>query len=84
MAKKKVSKRNPRSEAAMREAAKLMGLVRRTWDMGLVISEKPFLLEYHAIGRLIAIFDLRDCYRKRKPLKGVAKELKKVMTRRRG
>lgn len=81
--KAKSKKRNPRSEAAMREAGKLMRLVPKTWDMGLKVSREPFILEYHAIGRLIAIFDLRDCYRKRKPLKGVAKELKKVMQRRR-
>lgn len=29
-------------------------------------------------GEVIAIFDLRDCYRKRRPLKGIGKKLAKM------
>lgn len=78
---KKAKKRNPRSEAAQREALKKLyySSVRIAWleggeDYEIYIKEDE---------EVVAIFDLRDCYRKRKPLTGITKKLRSAIQPRR-
>lgn len=79
-----MKKRDPRSEAAMREA------IRRHIDKGDVIwdvcwsEDSTFVTASTPNDReYIAIFDLRDCFRKRAPLKGIAKKMRKAIQPRR-
>lgn len=73
----KKKKHNPRSEAAQREALRdptrwqwqldRVGGIVEVWDLSGLNDE------------LIAVFNLRDCYRKRKPLKGIMKATRKAI-----
>ncbi len=78
----KKRKHDPRSEAAMREAIKL-------WlkqDAELTVRHKQIgtcELEIEKNNETLAIFDLRDCYRKRQPLKGITKAVRKAVQPRR-
>lgn len=83
---KKTKKHNPRSEAAQREAIKRLAEpgVDLKWLAG---GEDYEIYAIQALGgtqnEVIAIFDLRDCYRKRKPLTGITKTMRKVIQPRR-
>jgi hypothetical protein len=75
------SDKHLRTEAAMRKAVRLYekGLVSFTWE-----SSEDMRLEIEAYevdtGNKIAIFDLRDCYQKRSPLKGITKAVRKAIS----
>lgn len=70
-------KRNPRSEAAMREAIKNRnGLIWRFY------TNRPHPLVKAMCSstlKTVAEFDLRDCYRLRSPLKGIKKAMAKAI-----
>ena len=72
---------NHRSEVAQREACRL--LRRGEATKSFACYEKPFEIHvYKDVGKKwekVAIFDLRDCYRKRRPLKGVTKAMRKAI-----
>lgn len=72
-------KRSVRSEAAMREAMKHLRHLH--WD--IFIGPKTVRVEAYAEHDMrvqtVAVFDLRDCYRKRAPLKGITKKLRKAI-----
>lgn len=78
---KKIKKHDPRSEAAQREVFK-----DREFFIWHTYHTKS-TIEIHALGTLalgnpgqaVAIFDLRDCYRKRQPLKGITKAVRKAI-----
>ncbi len=75
----KKKKHNPKSEAAQREA------IRNKWDNLWTVHATDETVEVVAYVRLdgeevaLVRFDLRDCYRKRAPLKGITKALRKVV-----
>jgi hypothetical protein len=71
-------KRNPRSEAAMREAVRLLLKDEaKCWiKHGNGAPTEVEISSGREGAELLAIFDLRDCYRKRAPLTGVTKKLK--------
>lgn len=75
---KRIKKHDPRSEAAQRRLIKAL-------KEGDVYTNRSFLNAYtvqfiDAVnGELLAIFDLRDCYRKRQPLKGIKKAFNKAI-----
>lgn len=77
---KKSKKHNPRSEAAQRFAVK-------SFMAGDAFMEENRAKLYpsvniHVVGgsnELLATFDLRDCYRKRAPLKGIKKAMTKAI-----
>lgn len=68
-----------RTEAAQRRAIKLY----QEGEFRIVPQHLPNTVELHALPRgsteTVAIFDIRDCYRKRKPLKGITKKLRKAL-----
>ena len=66
-------KHNPKSEAAMREAIK--NKTRYEWFLA-IFSES---VQAWWNSELVAEFDLRDCYRKRRPLKGIGKAVSKLV-----
>lgn len=77
-------KRDPRSEAAQKEAVRL--LKRNTVNECAAYPyfvEEPGSTEVQILRgdteEVIAIFDLRDCYRKREPLKGITKKFRKAI-----
>lgn len=76
---KKTKKRNPRSEAAMREAYKLV----RQGSAILEVYHQDDPNEVTAYSRgdysCIAIFPLHMCFTKRAPLKGIGKKLTKLV-----
>lgn len=79
-------KHNRRSEAAQREGCKALGNKTGYIAYQIEIDEKPFYLQRWELAvistkghGIIAIFDLRDCYRKRAPLKGINKAFKKAI-----
>lgn len=80
-----MKKKNIRSEAAMREALKLFvkNQASRGYGFGKNYS-KVYFYDTTQNPELIAIFDLRDCYRKRSPLKGIKKALSKAIQPKRG
>ena len=73
-------KRDPRSEASQRAALRRIkqGSAFRQLGDG---EERHIVRVYetNAPGALLAIFDLRDCYRKRAPLKGIKKKLGEIV-----
>lgn len=72
--KAKSKKWNPKSEAAMRKAIRdRAGL---EWQLFIFQS---IVQATGSDGELIAEFDLRDCYRKRQPLKGITKAMRKAV-----
>lgn len=86
----KQTKHDPRSEAAQREAIRLFNLphngqpiIRRDHSF---TDDKDFspTVEFVLIAteQTIAIFDLRDCYRKRKNLVGINKAFRKTIASR--
>ncbi len=74
------TKRNPRSEVAQREAFKN----RKNVSLCIVHTEKT--IEVHASSGTItyAIFDIRDCFRKRQPLTGITKKIRKAIQPKKG
>ena len=85
MTKKKTRKRNPRSERAMKAAVEN----RRSyhWVLATGRGDHKFIEVYRSYSNWltkhdeppIAIFDLRDCYRKRQPLTGITKRLRRAV-----
>ncbi|HXF28950.1 MAG TPA: hypothetical protein VN457_03805, partial [Chlamydiales bacterium] len=71
-------KHDPRSEAAQRAAIK-------AYDAGIGwigfsgTGPAPIVYILRGETEVLAIFDLRDCYRKRQPLKGITKKLRKAI-----
>lgn len=77
--------KSPNSEAAQRWAIKHRDIL--NWA-GLAIMQnleaEPTIYAWSEDGGdLVAIFDLRDCYRKRQPLKDITKKLRKAIAPRR-
>jgi hypothetical protein len=78
----KAKKHDPKSEAAQREA--LREPYHWVWQLdateGVVRAyDRTFDSKGRERDIVLAIFDLRDCYRKRAPLKGVTKALRKAI-----
>lgn len=74
---RRFKKYDPRSEAAQREACRLLksGDAHRYFSLG-----ETFTVHVAELNKdPIAIFDLRDCYRKRQPLKGIKKAFNKAI-----
>lgn len=71
-----VDSKHWKTEAAQRRAIKLMndGLA----YIAVSNAHSP-ILEVRADSKTIALFDLRDCYRKRAPLKGIQKTMRKAV-----
>lgn len=84
--KKKAKKHDPRSEAAQRAACKKLKNGRahiELWsDEAVGMYEIAISNTY--LDKVLAIFDLRDCYRKRKPLTGIMKKVRKAVQPKRG
>lgn len=61
-----------KTEAAQRRAMKLLiqGKAYRTF------GNKDWEIKVYSPVRLIAVFDLRDCYQKRQPLSGISKRVR--------
>lgn len=76
---KRTKKHDPRSEAAQREA------IKQRKNLSFEPCSYPDRIEVQAIMFMngayetVAIFDLRDCYRKRSPLKGIKKAFNKAI-----
>lgn len=83
-------KRNPRSEAAIKEAVKMLSEGRVHCINGGYAENKKlknYELQFYLDGDKvssppIAIIDLRDFYRKRAPLKGITKAVRKAVSAR--
>lgn len=71
---KQARKHDPKSEAAMRRAIRDRGGLE--WRLFIFQS---VVQATGSDGELIAEFDLRDCYRKRAPLKGITKAMRKAV-----
>jgi hypothetical protein len=71
-------KHNPKSEAAQRVT--LRNREKYEWDLSI---DDNRVMAHDSNGMLAAVFDLRDCYRKRKPLKGIGKAMSKLVRTRR-
>lgn len=80
---KKAKKHNPKSEVAQRLAI-------NDWRKGACIKfvagisgkdvlVSAFDMRFQGNGRLIAVFNLSDCYKKRAPLKGIKKNFNKLI-----
>lgn len=81
---KRARKHNVRSEAAMRKAIKKWTTEKPVCrEHSLTDDGYPIVNFYDGFhineDKLIAIFDLRDCYRKRQPLKGITKAVRKAV-----
>lgn len=77
---KKATKHNPKSEAAQEKAILNRGAL--LWDMKVSADGKTVLVTAKMAlppYELFAVFDLRDCYKKRKPLKGIGKAMVKLV-----
>lgn len=86
----KQTKHDLRSEAAQREAIRLAKESKvyfkdekvyfKDESDGMHYNHSPFVYALRTWSdELIAIFDLRDCYRKRAPLKGITKAVRKAV-----
>lgn len=85
-------KRNLSSEAAQREAASMLRNNKAYLAFSTFGQSSPLnrfqvaCFRYRVDGvvsELIAVFDLRDCFRKRKPLTGITKKLRSAIQPRR-
>ena len=86
----KAKKRNPRSEAAQREAIRLWNKccvilipIPCTTQIKAEISSLGSASTNRPYREIVAIFDLRDCYRKRAPIKCITKAVRKAIQPRR-
>lgn len=74
------------SEASQKRALAMYLKDRRSHYYAVYVdNDETMVLEFirERDQKSVAIFDLRDCFRKRQPLKGVTKEVAKLMRKRR-
>jgi len=77
-----IQRHKPETEAAQRDALERMGEL--DWVLKSDVAKTTkVVVAYEQTGRITAIFDLRDCYKKRAPLKGITKAVRRAVQPRR-